>query len=192
MARAISAYKFILRNPAAFRSHPLHDPEVGGKIGLEGYLESEGLGRQGNRQTRLLSGTPSGDLGREALETAKHNLERFLVVGLTERFEETFVLVRRALKLRVPFYATRLVGPPLEISDRAVDLIREQNLLDQELYAFGRDLFSRQVAEQGRSFGLEVAAFRAMRPLSRKVGRGRTEELFVKLGRLRQRRQPSP
>jgi hypothetical protein len=190
VARAISAYKFILRNPAAFSSHPLHDPGAGGKFGLEGYLESEGLGRQGNRQVRMLSAIPSGDLGRDALETAKHNLERFLVVGLTERFEETFVLVRRALKLRVPFYATRLVGPPLEISDRAKELIREQNLLDLELYEFGRDLFARQVAQQGRSFRREARAFRAMRPFSRMVGRGRVEKLLVKLSRHRQRRHP--
>jgi hypothetical protein len=190
VARAISAYKFILRNPAAFSRHPLHDPEVGGKIGLEGYLESEGLGRQGNRQTRMLSATTSGDLGRAALEEAKLNLERCLVVGLTERFEETFVSVRRALKLRVPFYDTRLVGPPLEISDRAKELIREQNLLDLELYEFGRDLFARQVAQQGRSFRLEAGAFRAMRPFSRMVGRGPVEKLLVKLSRHRQRRHP--
>ncbi len=46
IARAISDYKFIIRNPAAFRHHALHDPEVGGKIGLEGYLESAELGSE--------------------------------------------------------------------------------------------------------------------------------------------------
>jgi len=182
VARVRSAYKFILRNPAAFSRHPLHDPEVGGKIGLEGYLESQDLldGR-GNRQTRLLSGRQSGDVDREALEEAKRNLEGFLVVGLTERFEETFVLVRRALRLRIPLYVTRLVAPPLEVSDRAVDLIREQNQLDLELYAFARKLFVRQVAAQGSSFGLEVAAYKAMRPLSRALGSGRAEDFLRKL-----------
>jgi hypothetical protein len=182
VARVTSAYRFILNNRAPFSDHPLHDPEVGGRIGLEGYLEVErGLEGRGNRQTRLLSGRHSGLLNREALEEAKRNLETFLVVGLTECFEETFALVRRALGLRIPFYVTRLVSAPFEISDHAVDLIRQQNELDQELYAFGRDLFARQVAHQRRSFTLEAGAYRAMRPLSRAVGAKGTERLLRRL-----------
>ena len=185
VARTISGYKFIIRNPAAFRHHALHDPEVGGKIGLEGYLESEGVGRKGNRQTRMLSGRYSGDLDRAALEEAKANLQDFLVVGLTERFEETFALMRRALRFRIPVYATKLVAPPLEVSGHAIDLIREQNELDRELYEFGCELFRSQVDAQGSSFALETAMFRAMRPVSRTIGKGRVERTLVKLSRRR-------
>ena len=186
VARVTSAYKFILSNPAAFSDHPLHDPEVGGRIGLEGYLETEGgLEGHGNRQTRLLTGRPSGHLDREVLEEAKRNLETFLVVGLTERFEETFALMRRALGLRIPFYVTRLVSAPFEISDHAVDLIRQQNELDLELYAFGRDLFTRQVARQGQSFRLEADTYRAMRPLSRFAGARGTEQFLRRLSHAR-------
>jgi hypothetical protein len=189
VARVTSAYKFIVSNPAAFSDHPLHDPQVGGRIGLERYLEAEG-GREGrgNRQTRLLSGRHSGHLDREALEEAKRNLETFLVVGLTERFEETFALMRRALGLRIPFYVTRLVSAPFEISDHAVDLIRQQNELDLDLYAYGRDLFARQVARQGRSFGLEADTYRAMRPLSRAAGAKGTEQFLRGISHIRRSR----
>jgi hypothetical protein len=180
VARAISDYRFIIRNPSSFRDHPLHDLASGGGMSLEDYLESEGLGRKGNRQTRMLSGRYEGPLAPGDLEEAKHNLESFLVVGLTERFEETFAMMRRALRLRVPFYATKLVAPPIDLSDRAIELIRQYNELDTDLYRFGRKLFADQVASQGRSFGVEAAAFRAARPISRALGDGRLHRLFVR------------
>jgi hypothetical protein len=117
---------------------------------------------------------------REALEEAKHNLAGFLVVGLTEHFEETFALLRRSLGLRIPFYVTRNESPPFRASERALELIRERNELDQELYAFAQGLFVEQVARQGKSFRLEVSAFRALRPLSR-VGGGRAEGFLRRL-----------
>lgn len=102
-------------------------------------------------------------------------------MGLTERSEETFALLRRALSLRRPFYVTRNVGFPIEVSERAVELIREREQLDLELYAFARKLFASQVAAQGSSFRLEVAAYEAMRPLSRALGSGRAEDFLRKL-----------
>ncbi len=131
-------------------------------------------------------------MDRASLEEAKHNLEGFLVVGLTERFEETFALMRRALRFRIPLYASRLVAPPLEVSGRAVDLLREQNELDLELYDFARDLFAAQVARQGRSFAFEAGLFRVTRPLSRAIGKGRPEHFLVKLGQRRKGRQAHP
>ena len=44
------------------------------------------------------------------LEQAKRNLDDFLLVGLTERFDETFIMLRRMLGWRLPMYATRNVG----------------------------------------------------------------------------------
>jgi hypothetical protein len=123
-----------------------------------------------NSQTRQLSGRQFGNLDEAALEEAMRNVGGFLVVGLTERFEETFVLLRRAIRLRMPFYATRNVSPSHEVSERALGLIRERNQLDLALYEYARDLFAQQVARQNRSFGAEVSIFKALRPLSRAAG----------------------
>jgi hypothetical protein len=155
IARVVSVYKYILRA----RDHVLHDRVATEGIPLEEYLES-GMdeGQTENSQTRQLSGRQFGVLDRAALVEAKHNLEASLVVGLTERFEETFVLLRRTLGLRMPFYITRNVSPPYEVSDRAVELARERNELDFELYRFARELFAAQLSRQDRSFGLEVSA----------------------------------
>jgi hypothetical protein len=168
IGRVISVYKHILSTP----SHKLHDRLFEGKIGLEEYIESGmDMGQTHNSQTRQLSGWQFGPLNREALEEAKRNLQGFLVAGLTERFEETIVLLRRVLGLRFPLYVTRNVSRPLDVSERAVTLISARNELDRELYAFGRDLFLEKIARQDRSFALEVSIFRALRPLSRATGR---------------------
>ena len=130
IARVVSVYKFILRT----RRHVLHDRVATERITLEEYIES-GMdeGQTENSQTHKLSGRQIGIIDRSALKEAKQNLEAFLVVGLIERFEETFALLRRTLGLRLPFYVTRNVSPPYDVSNRAVELARERNELDFEL-----------------------------------------------------------
>ena len=185
IARVVSVFKYILRT----RDHVLHDRVATEGIRFEEYLES-GMdkGQTENSQTRQLSGRQSGVLDGAALREAKHNLEAALVVGLTERFEETFVLLRRTLGLRMPFYITRNISPPYEVSDRAVELARERNELDIELYGFARELFATQLSRQDRSFSLEVSANRALRPLSRAAA-GRTERVLRRLQRAASRRK---
>jgi hypothetical protein len=96
-------------------------------------------------------------LGREHLETAKRHLQQFAVVGVTDRFVESFVQMRRTLGLRMPFFVTRNVAPPSQpLRGEEVELIREHNALDLELYEFARNLYVRD----GLSFGLEVRAVR--------------------------------
>jgi hypothetical protein len=179
--RVISGYKYIRKESR----HVLHDRVVNGDIGLEEYIES-GMDKvfAENLQTLQLSGRQFGTLDDEALREAKRNMEQFLLVGLTERFEETLALLRRTLRLRVPVYVSRNVSTPLKVSESATKLIRERNALDMELYEFARDLFVERVASQGRFFAFQVTAFRALRPMSRLAG-GRAKELRRKLSRLR-------
>ena len=115
VARVVSTYHHVLDHPR----HWFHDEAVGNDMGLEEFVEAI-AGPADNLQTRLLAGRVEGELvtradgsvavtplGAEALEEARANLDRFLVVGLTERFDESFILVRRALGWRLPMYATR-------------------------------------------------------------------------------------
>ncbi len=186
IARGISAYKYIRNNPR----HWDHQRVVEERIDMAGFFANDELmEKRRNRQTRQLCNNQVGEMDREDLEEAKRNLERFLVVGLTERFEETFVLVRRALRLRIPFYVTRLVSPQMSVSERAIGLIREQNQLDLELYGFAHELFNERVARHGKSLGLEVSMFKALRPLSRAAGHGSVERALVGLSHHRRQRQ---
>ena len=108
VARVASLYTYILGHP----KHALHADLVRSKTPLEDFLRIDPS--VDNHQTRMVSGRGGGELtsrsaeplGPEALEEAKRNLDRFLVVGLTERFDETFILIRRALGWKLPYYLT--------------------------------------------------------------------------------------
>jgi hypothetical protein len=165
--RVLSVYKHIIRSPR----HPLYDRVSGRRLSLEEYVKS-GIdrGQTENAQTRQLSGRQFDVLDDTALEEAKRNLERFLVVGLTERFEETMTLLRRVVGLRMPLYMTRNTSPPIEVPESAVELISGRNKLDLDLYAFAQDLFAKEIAMQTSSFAFEVSMFRAWRPLSHAIG----------------------
>jgi hypothetical protein len=181
VARVVSAYKHVLKRT----SHDYHERVIKGRIDLEEFIETFWLEEKRNRQIRDLCNEYDGPVDRELLEQAKRNLESFLVVGLTERFEETFALIRRTLRLRLPFYVTRNVGFPLQPSERAIQLIRERELLDIELYAFAQQLFDKRVGAQDNSFGLEVSAYRTMRPISRAIGSGHAEDFLRRLSAAR-------
>jgi hypothetical protein len=184
--RVISAYKYVRKTA----HHRDHDEVMNRGISLEEYIEGFWVDDRISRQTRQLCNKYDGPLDENDLERAKRNLEQFLVVGLTERFEETFVLLRRALRFRLPFYVTRNVSPPLEIADGVRARIAEHERLDLELYDFAQDLFTARVARQGASFGLEVEMFRALRPVSRLAGSGgRTERLARALSHARTRKK---
>ena len=184
--RVISAYKYVLKTA----HHRDHAEVVKGTIGLEEYVEKYWIDGRVSRQTRQLSNTYDRPLDEQELEKAKRNLERFLVVGLTERFEETFVLLRRALRFRLPLYVTRNVSPPLEIPDGVREVIADPERFDLELYEFAQALFATQVARQGSSFGSEAALYRRLRPVSRLGGAGgRTERLLASLTHARTRKK---
>jgi hypothetical protein len=175
--RVISVYKLIL----AKRNHMLHDQVVRSRVSLEQYVES-GMdqGQTENSQTRQLSGRQFGVVDATSLDEAKRNLNTFALVGLTERFEETIALLRRTFGLRTSFYLTKNVLPPLEVSQRARELLQERNDLDLELYEFAREVFLGRTHEEGKSFGFEVSALRAWKPVSRIVG-GATDRAMRRL-----------
>jgi Sulfotransferase family len=181
VTRVISAYKHVLKRTG----HPYHERVIRGRIDLEEFIQTFWLEEKRNRQIRNLCNEYDAPVNQDLLEQAKRNLEGFLVVGLTERFEETFALIRRTVGLRLPFYVTRNVGFPLQASERAIQLIREREELDMELYTFAQHLFDERVEAQGSSFGLEVLAYRAMQPVSRAAGSRKAEDVLRRLSAAR-------
>jgi hypothetical protein len=123
-----------------------------------------------NLATRFLCGDPSplGELPATALDDAKASLREFAFVGIQERFEESIVLLQRALGLELTPYLNRHVsaegGRPTveEISAEQRALIIECNRLDVELYDFGLQLFEEAVAAADDAFADDVETLRAM------------------------------
>lgn len=90
----------------------------------------------------------------------------FEVVGLTERFDESILLLQRAFGWRRPFYEKKNVGAVRRQKDELPaatrDLIARHNALDLELYEFARDRFEKSIAQLGANFPSDLRRFRRM------------------------------
>jgi len=146
--RAISHYYHYRRQSG----DPAHNLAISST--LAEWVSARGLVEMDNGQTRRLAGEmnlPVGRVSERTLEKAKENLaSKFSVIGLTERFEESQVLLSRAFGWRYTRPATRNVGTNRparsEISEAELRLIRNRNSFDVELYRFAAELFARSAA----------------------------------------------
>jgi hypothetical protein len=150
VALTLSQYAYISRNPG----HRLYEAATTTYPTLEGFIASGVALQTDNSQTRAISGdttTPFGGCTTEMLETAKANIAgRFAVVGLTERFDETLLLLRRAFDWRNMFYARANVTPQRKKASLPADTrraIEEQNRFDLELYEWAAQRFDEQIAK---------------------------------------------
>ena len=97
--------------------------------------------------TRFLWGGESifGELPPDALERAKENLAGFWFFGLSERLDESIILLGRKLAVGLMPYWLRHVNPQRPSLEESADelraLIAEHNALDVELYRFARHRF---------------------------------------------------
>jgi hypothetical protein len=111
---------------------------------------------QPNMQTLMLSGPHGLNPPPEPaamLAKAKENLEACTVVGLTEHFGETVLLLAKAFGWSEVWYARRKVNQDrprmAEISRDVILRLAADNELDVELYRFGQTLFRKQLEAYG-------------------------------------------
>jgi hypothetical protein len=139
-------------------------PEGLDEAGLEAHL----LARiEGNLQTKMLSGPHgAGPLPppEEMLARAKANLKSCAVVGLTERFDETLMLLKQRFGWRWPFYVRKYVNPNRPKKDvlppAVLQRIAAENELDAALYAYAQELFAQQIQAYGPGLSRTVKLFR--------------------------------
>jgi hypothetical protein len=168
VARVISEYFYILGKP----DHPLYDQVAAKKLSIADYVTDY---NPPNAQTRKISGlTFAGNSGippgieidtGNMLEIAKENLDNyFAVVGLTEKFDETLILLKREFGWDWPVYTRKIVTgkkiPMEDIPGSTIEIIKEHNQLDLELYEYARQLFNEKIRQQGKSFSREVEKFK--------------------------------
>ncbi|MBI3649239.1 MAG: sulfotransferase family 2 domain-containing protein [Actinobacteria bacterium] len=146
IALTISQYHYVARDP----DHPLHDRAA--SQGLEEYVRSGASLETDNSQTRALSGdttTPFGGCTAEMLETAKANVaSHFSFVGLTERFDESLLLLGRTFGWTNLYYVAANVTPARRrepVPQEVRRAVQEQNRFDAELYAWASARFDEQV-----------------------------------------------
>jgi len=105
--RVISQYTYVL----GMKNNPHNLSTKSGEMTIRQYYESDIYPQLVNGQTQLISGkildrNTSPNVANEYLETAKKNIEKhYFLVGLTERFNETLLLLKRELEWKTPYYS---------------------------------------------------------------------------------------
>ncbi len=159
VARFLSAYYFLQRRPL----HPMHRKVTSERIGVEDFIRL--TPHRQNLQCSLIAGIKSnGKCEERTLDIAKANLEKsFSVVGISERFEESLMLIAKTFDWDVPFYESRKVSKNRpRVDPSAVEMIKEHNQLDLELYEFGKSLFEASLAKKEDAVREGLAAFRTL------------------------------
>lgn len=161
--RIVSLYYYIQRRPA----HPFSNLVQGRS--LEQFAAS-GWEQVRDDQVRQISG------GVEpGLDAAKHNLMHGMrVFGIAERFDESLLLMQRALGWGHVLHRNLNVtaGRPAvgEIPRRAIAEIERANPLDLELYAWASTEFARRVARQDEAFARSLRRLRQWNPIYSAIG----------------------
>ncbi len=140
--RVISYYYFLRGNPR----HPLY--RKANQLDLEKFILSEDkLIQDGicNLQTIFISGN-----GTPSIEVAKKNIEEhFLMVGITERFNESLAIMRKKLGWDVPYNykynVTRRRPKMEEVTSDVRKLIEEKNEIDFQLYEYGKSILQKEI-----------------------------------------------
>lgn len=166
--RIMSDYYYILTRP----EHEFHRRVTSANMSLIDLVRSGFYHSLDNHQTKYLSGVRDleyGSYSSEVVDIARENLQKhFSVAGLTERFDESVILMKRTLGWRTPYYVREKVTPNRpgkeSLTREELECIQEYSRMDQELYQFVRDRFEEQIVQQDESFQQEVQAFKRLNP----------------------------
>ncbi|MEK4277818.1 MULTISPECIES: sulfotransferase family 2 domain-containing protein [unclassified Cytobacillus] len=140
--RVISFYYFLRESPR----HPLNKKAM--SLTLKEFIMCEDSDIQSqiyNLQTKMISGD-----GTPSLEKAKKNIEQhFLMVGITERFNESMAVMRKKLGWNVPYNYKHNVTkrrPKMEqVPAEIRKLIEQKNEIDFQLYEYGKALLQKEI-----------------------------------------------
>ncbi len=165
--RVVSEYLFLKTWPGNHLYALLNEQ----KTSFRDYVTSEQrrlVCRGKNFMTRFFSGSlfPPLEYPEEALEQAKRNIKHhFICVGVTERFDESLLVLRELLGLQNVLYERRnalRMSAVEEITEEDLEIARECNRADQELYDYAYGLFEDRVKARGPGFKAAVADFQAL------------------------------
>ena len=168
--RLLSLYYFIQKKP----HHYLYDMVTREGMSLESLIEAELSSELTNAQTRLLAGEPYNSqipCSEAMLERAlNHIASHFIFTGLTERFDESLLLLKDTLQRPgLPFYVRQNVniGRPVQttLSEQTLGTIRSYNQYDLRLYQTIQAAFNQKVKDRGPAFQNRLKHFRTLNHL---------------------------
>jgi hypothetical protein len=165
-------YYAMLRDPVdriiSYYHHTMHhNPKFGAnKISLMKFFARKDPMLH-NQQTQIISGikAPPGACSDEMLWTAIDNInDQFCAVGITEMFDESILLLRKAMAWDLPEYVHENVSvdrPARDFfSEAEINLIKKNNQLDIMLYSYVRRQLQKQLDDNSAEFQEELVQFR--------------------------------
>jgi hypothetical protein len=162
--RVVSLYFHLLAYPDHY---PLNSYVASRRVGIADFVMNLERREVDNDQVRRISGidAPFGGCTPEMLEQAKENLTtRFSVVGLTERFAESLVLLKLRFGWEEEVFVRWLVNPSnpgqRALSEADLEAIVFHNRLDIELHAYAQALFEEAIAKEEPVFKSQLALLR--------------------------------
>lgn len=163
--RVVSQYFYIKKN----KHNPLHDKLMSSGLGIGDFIKSGMSVGLNNGQTRFLSGDfdqmPFGSNDEALLARVLESLEsKFLWIGLTERFDESLLILARLLGWkRKPFYIRENVSKIRKRSDELdsddIAVIKEYNRLDIALYEYANRRLQAEI-DKIPDFSEQLAQYR--------------------------------
>jgi hypothetical protein len=152
-------YITILRNPVSRVVSLYHYLQASDHISLQDFIFSSSYREIDNDQTRRVAGINPGigECTGADLEQAKENLRNnFAVVGTTERFDESLVLLKQKFgwTKAVSSYPRNVTAnkQDLSLTPLILEQIENTNRLDMELHRFASQLLDEEIARQGECF----------------------------------------
>ena len=158
--RVISHYHYVRRTP----THYLYNEAK--KMSLKDYIKSKISPELHNGQVRLIAGLCPESNPDQRLDIAKNNINSyFSVVGLTEIFDESLILMAKENRWKPPFYikknVTKSPARKESISKETLELILENHELDIELYKSAQAHFLKKINSLNKgNFERELKRFK--------------------------------
>jgi len=162
--RVVSFYHFVKNQ----EQHYLNTAATKEFSGIKPFVSSGITTMVDNGQTRLISGVwlepRFGEITSQTFEQAKTNLSQsFSVVGLTEQFDATLLLLRETFNWHDIKYMRQNVTKvsPLErnLTPEERETILSINQWDVALYEYAHALFEQQIAALGPDFSHQLETF---------------------------------
>lgn len=174
----ISGYYYLHRSPY----HALYDSVVKSKMSLSDYITSGINPIANNPQVRILTGKgltdrdgiPYGKCPESMLENAIENLNKhFAAIGITNRFDESVLLFKKVLRWSSPFYskanATKNRPQAREISAETIEIIKQYNDLDMQLFKWANRHMDQQLDKYLPKINRQVSLFNLSNKLMGKI-----------------------
>ena len=162
--RVISYYYHARRDPGHYLHQLIHDNDWS----LEALLESRLALMMNDGQVRRLSAVwgeaPFDGVDEGMLARAAENLRACAVVGVTEQFDLSLLLLQRAFGWQDIAYTRDNVGhnrlPAAALSPATLAAVRRYNQRDLALYDVACEMLARQARAAGPLLRLRLAALR--------------------------------